>query len=258
LGRALRFGGKMGAVCIVGMHRSGTSIITGLLQTVGLEIGPEDCLLGGSPSNPKGHFEHTGILEINEALLARLGGDWIEPVVLPRDWRTDERFADLVERAGSLIAVFESAKPWGWKEPRTTLVLPFWQSLVPDLRYVICLRNPLEVAYSLLTRDGIALPRGGALWLAYTRAALAHTKGRPRILTFYGDYFANPRREIRRLASFCGLGMAEENSATLPLLTPELRHYLCGVRELLNHPEVPLEGKLLYYRLRAARLLNGG
>ena len=246
----------MTAICIIGMHRSGTSIITGLLHAHGLRIGSKDCLLGPHESNPTGHFEHKGFLEINEALLARLGGAWDKPVRLPRDWVANAHFADLAKKASSLVAGLASSSPWGWKEPRTTLLLPFWQTFVPDLRYVVCIRNPVEVAQSLARRNGFAMPHAVDLWLRYMRAALAHTRGRPRIFTFYGDYFGNASREIARLARFCGLSPG--TSSMLPeLLTAKFRHHDCREYELFVHPEIPLAVKLIYYRLRLARILCG-
>jgi hypothetical protein len=146
--------------------------------------------------------------------------------------------------------------PWGWKEPRTTLLLPFWQELVPDLRYVICIRNPIEVAHSLARRNGFAPPRAIDLWMRYTSAALAYTRGRPRIFTFYGDYFGNASREIACLARFCGLTPTRFSTAT-QLLSAGLRHHVSGVHELFRHPEIPWAAKLLYYRLRLARILCG-
>ena len=247
----------MSAVCIIGMHRSGTSVITGLLRVHGLRIGSEDCLLGPHETNPTGHCEHKGFLEINEVLLARLGGAWDTPVEFPLDWQGNGRFDDLAERAASLVESLSCSRPWGWKEPRTTLLLPFWQALVPDLRYVICIRHPLEVAHSIAARDGFALPRAIDLWLHYTRAALAFTSGRPRMFTFYRDYFTNPLAEIRRLAHFCGLSPPDDTSALSQLLSAKLCHHICGARQLLAHPVIPLSAKLLYYRLRAARCLFG-
>jgi len=247
----------MSAVCIIGMHRSGTSVITGLLRAQGLEIGNEDCLLGAHESNPTGHFEHRGFLEINEALLARLGGAWDTPVGLPADWRTDPRFTDLSERGARLVGSLAcSPHPWGWKEPRPTLLLPFWQALVPELRYVICIRNPMEVAQSLARRNGFPMPHAIDLWLHYTRAALAFTRGRPRIFTFYGDHFGNPPEEIARLAHFCGLG-PNSFSTSSELLTTKFRHHFCGAPQFFLDPEIPFPAKFLYYRLRAARCLFG-
>jgi hypothetical protein len=127
---------------------------------------------------------------------------------------------------------------------------------LPDLRYVVCIRNPMEVAQSLAERNGLALPHAIDLWLRYTRAALAHTRGRPRIFTFYGDYFGNASREITRLARFCGL--SSDSPSTLPeVLTAKFRHHNCSAHELFVHPEIPWVVKFIYYRLRAARILCG-
>jgi hypothetical protein len=246
----------MSGVCIVGMHRSGTSVITGLLNAHGLNLGPEHQLLGSSPTNPTGHFEHTGILQINEALLDKFGGSWNCPPKLAPMWETGAELQGLAAEAAAHIRNLADRGPWGWKEPRTTMLLPFWQRLIPDLRYVICIRNPLEVAHSLVKRDGMTMNAGFELWRSYTRAALAHTNGRFRILTFYQDYFDNPLRELNRLANFCRLGKIDDLSRCAKVLTPTLRHHRHGAGELLFDPQVPLDCRLLYLRLRALQHLS--
>ena len=74
------------------------------------------------------------------------------------------------------------------------------------MHYVICLRNPLDVAASLEARKVEPLPpeQGVGLWLAYVRAALAATTGHPRRLIFYEDLMADPEPVVRRLGSFIG------------------------------------------------------
>jgi hypothetical protein len=109
---------------------------------------------------------------------------------------------------------------------------------------------------SLARRNGIALPQAIDLWLRYTSAALAHTRGRPRMFTFYGDYFGNASREIARVARFCGLTPTGFSTAA-QLLSASFRHHFCGAHELFRHPEIPCAAKLLYYRLRWARILCG-
>ncbi|AFY71826.1 hypothetical protein Pse7367_3592 [Thalassoporum mexicanum PCC 7367] len=39
---------------------------------------------------------------------------------------------------------------WGWKDPRTTLMLDFWHNLMPQARYLLVYRSPWDVADSIL------------------------------------------------------------------------------------------------------------
>ncbi len=80
-------------------------------------------------------------------------------------WETSPDFAPLRRRARDVIAAeFGGRKLWGWKDPRTCVTLPFWQRLLPRLHYVICLRNPIDIARSLEKRDGFALEKSIQLW----------------------------------------------------------------------------------------------
>jgi hypothetical protein len=241
-------------ICIIGMHRSGTSMVAQLLNLCGLNLGPEDKLLGPSPNNAMGHFEHTGFLEIDDGLLKHFGGSWDNPPILNSGWEKDPSLRYLVEKAETLVETFADKAPWGWKEPRTTFLLPFWQKLLPDLRYIICIRNPLEVARSLEKRDGMSMPAAAQLWSQYTREAIQNTEGRPRIITFYEDYFGNPAGEVTRVAKFCGLEAVEEFSRAQKMISGELRHQDSGIVELLSEKSVPLECKMLYLCLRTLAL----
>ena len=169
--------------------------------------------MGTSESNQFGHFEHTGFLEINEALLKYLGGSWDSPPTLQSDWEQDPGLDDLARKASALLKDFAACKHWGWKDPRTTILLPFWRRIVPNLRYVICIRNPLEVAWSLAQRDGQSITGAVHLWRQYTCQAIRSTEGYSRILTFYEDYFCRPTQEVNRLSEFCGLRQRDRRFA---------------------------------------------
>jgi hypothetical protein len=240
--------------CIIGMHRSGTSMVAQLLNLCGLNLGAEDKLLGPSPNNARGHFEHTGFLEIDEGLLKHFGGSWDNPPILNPGWETDPSLQYSFEKAEKLIDTFAGKAPWGWKEPRTTYLLPFWQKLLPDLRYVICVRNPLDVARSLEKRDGLSIPAAAQLWSQYTREAIQNTEGRARIITFYEDYFSDRAGEVTRVAKFCGLETVGEFACAENMISAELRHQNSKTVELLTEESIPLEHKMLYLCLRTLAL----
>jgi hypothetical protein len=236
------------------MHRSGTSMVANLLRIRGLSLGPEERLLKANESNLFGHFEHTGFLEINEALLKHLGGSWDNPPNLEPGWERDPALDTIIGEARSLIRDFAACATWGWKDPRTTILLPFWQKIIPNLRYVICIRNPLEVALSLAQRDGASIPGACHLWRQYTCQAMQNTESHPRILTFYEDYFRRPVREINRISEFCGLQNEGDLSKIQENISRELRHQVGGTAELLNERSISFEDKMLYLSLRALPL----
>ena len=109
------------------------------------------------------------------------------------------------ERAAEMLrSTFGDAPLWGWKDPRSSLTLPFWQALLPDMSYVVCVRNPLDVAASLERRNQLSRAEGFDVWLRYLAGALVHTAGRPRMFMFFEDYFADWRPQVARLAEFIG------------------------------------------------------
>ena len=247
---------QQGPICIIGMHRSGTSMVARLLNLCGLYLGPAEHLVGSLESNPLGHFEHVGFLKINEALLAHLGGSSDNPPDLKDGWELDPSLEPFVHEAQALIGTFPSHVLWGWKEPRTSLLVPFWRLLIPSIRFVICVRNPLDVAKSLARRDGVSIEHGAALWYRYMRAAIRDTEGCPRILTFYEDFFRDPDQETRKLLSFCGLGFPANSSELEDAVASDLRHHSSGLSELLGDQRILPQHVLFFLGLRAIETLS--
>lgn len=226
-------------------------MVARLLSLCGLYLGPADQLLEPDKGNPLGHFEHKGFLKIDEALLAYFGGATDHPPDFKPGWERDSSLQVFFDEARLILETFSGRSLWGWKEPRTTILLPFWKSLIPSLRFVICLRSPLEVARSLVKRNGLSVEKGFYLWNHYTRAAIRDTEGCPRILTFYEDYFRDASAEIRRLVEFCGLSQLDEASRIDDAIFQDLRHHTSETLELLDETNVATEYKLIYIGLRA-------
>jgi len=198
--------GNQEIICILGMHRSGTSALSRVLNLIGVDLGAND-LLTTEPvaDNPRGYWEHHELTAISDAIIKRYGGCWNEPPLLPSGWETAAALDDLRQRAQQLIKDQFAAVPlWGWKDPRTCLTLPFWQQLLPDMRYIICLRNPVDVARSLEHRDNLSPQQSSTLWLTYVSSALNHTEGKPRLVIFYEDLMDDCLGELQRLAEFSG------------------------------------------------------
>ena len=117
------------AVLVLGMHRSGTSALARGLQMLGVYLGND--FLSPKPDNPTGYWEDRNIFELNERLLAVFGLKW-EDVALIDDARWDEPEVEALraEAVEYLRSQFVSHPLWGFKDPRTIRLLPFWHSVL--------------------------------------------------------------------------------------------------------------------------------
>lgn len=250
-----------GAVCVLGAPRSGTSLTTRALNILGVDLGPGDELMAPvAGNNRRGFWEHEGIAALNEDILATLGDAprqrWRHPPPLPHGWQGDPRLDSQRARARAILERSFSIRPlWGWKDPRTTLTLPFWEEALAqaegvegEVRYAICLRQPLDVAASLRARDEMPVEESLALWRRYMSDALAHTEGKPRICVAYESYFAGWEEQAERLASFLGLpGLTgEQREAIGRDLDERLRHHRGGGSESEADVALPAEIRELY------------
>lgn len=234
---------KPSIVCILGMHRSGTSVATRLLNLLGVDLGPESHLVKPTADNPKGFWEHRKIVRLNDKLLARLGGTSYNVPSRLTDMAYAPELNGLRRRAEAIITEdFASAPRWGWKDPRTCVTLPFWRQLLPPMRYVLCFRNPAEVAGSLERRDGLSPAKSLHLWLLYSLLALKETRTSSRTFVFYEDLMDNWRRELRALASFLGEPERADDPEVFRVaegfVDDTLRHHHSTVRLAADAPDI--------------------
>jgi GT2 family glycosyltransferase/glycosyltransferase involved in cell wall biosynthesis len=219
------------AICIAGAHRSGTSMLTRLLHCCGLELGPQSELMPPQADNPEGFWEHLGFVALNDELLSALGGAWDLPPKADEDF-TSARLDPLRLKAGLLVEKFDSAPVWGWKDPRNSLTLPFWQQLLPPLKTIVVVRNPLEVAHSMRERNGTSYSFGLRLWEIYNRRVIEAATART-LVTHYDLFFDDPENELRRITDFMGLADAEIANAAA-LITRNKRHTHFSIDDLVE------------------------
>jgi GT2 family glycosyltransferase/glycosyltransferase involved in cell wall biosynthesis len=220
------------AICIAGAHRSGTSMVTRLLHGCGLYLGPKDALMPPQADNPDGFWEHLGFVALNDELLEALGGAWDLPPKTD-DNLSNERLDPLRMKARLLIEGFHSAQIWGWKDPRNSLTLPFWEDLLPGLKTLIIVRNPLEVAYSMRKRNGTSYAFGLRLWEIYNRRLIETAGKHDRLFTHYDLFFENAEKELQRIANFVGLADAKIHGAA-ELVATKRRHTHFAVDQLVD------------------------
>jgi GT2 family glycosyltransferase/glycosyltransferase involved in cell wall biosynthesis len=220
------------AICIAGAHRSGTSMLTKLLHACGLYVGPENELMPAQADNPDGFWEHLGFVALNDELLNELGGAWDLPPKADENF-TQPRLDPLRLKAQLLIEGFDFASVWGWKDPRNSLTLPFWRNLLPRLKTLIIVRNPLEVAYSMRERNGTSYSFGLRLWEIYNRRVIEAAGARERLVTHYDFFFEDAEAELRRIAHFVGLPDAKVDTAAA-LVKTQRRHTHFTIDQLID------------------------
>lgn len=186
-------------VLILGMHRSGTSALTELLQRMGLWAGEEEDFPLADDHNQTGYWEHRGVWSVDEAILQALGASWCEVAALDLSRLEEGVRARLRERAREIVRDLDRHGSWVIKDPRLCLLFPFWREVLEHPFCILIHREPLPVARSLAARDGFPIPYGIALWEKHTLEALASTRGLPRVLISHRDLLANPEATLRRL-----------------------------------------------------------
>lgn len=253
------------AVLVTGMHRSGTSALSRGLQMLGVYLGND--FLCTQPDNPTGYWEDKNICAINERLLAVLGLKWAD-VALIEDTRWQEPAVEalLVEPIEYLRAHFLDRPLWGFKDPRTIRLLPFWQSALHHLdvneSYVVAIRNPRSVVSSLMKRDGMDAVTAHLLWLVHMVPNLIKIADRPFIVTDYDAVMSDPRGQLERIAGFLKIPLDTTSEAGIEqfcgsFLDPNLRHSFFSVSDFeldLDLPPLTREAYLWMYRLATDRI----
>src|SRR4051812_39157828 len=230
------------------MHRSAPSMVAHLLADCGVFMG--DRLMAPAPDNPDGFWEDTRFVNVNEKVLLAVGGDWDNPPGADA-WAEPPDLSEPRSEAAELIAEFSQHPRWGWKDPRTSLTLPFWLELLPGLQVIICVRNPLEVATSLHRRNHSSRLHGLRLWQAYNERLIAAAPPDRRLVTHYGAYLEDPLAELERVAAFWGLEGTDRPSVALQVVKPGLRHNRAAGTRKMRTEGVPPETIELYKQLCA-------
>jgi hypothetical protein len=171
-------------------------MVAQVLCDLGLDVGPEQDFVGHEGGNV--------FSRLNDEILAALGAAWDSPPEQDERWVGRAELQPLRQRAAIVADALALAEPWGWADPRNTLTLPFWRELFPDLRVVLCVRHPLEVAESLEARGSTSFADGLELWRSYYSAA-AELDDEGRVVTDHARYREAPAEEVERLAEAVGL-----------------------------------------------------
>ncbi|MEP6822793.1 MAG: glycosyltransferase, partial [Chthoniobacterales bacterium] len=186
-------------ILVLGMHRSGTSMVARLLNMMGAYFAPEGVEMPAHRANPKGFWERNDVYELCKKILAAAGCDWQRVANFDIDKLSPVVLAEFNRDAGRIILAMDAHRPWFLKEPRLCLLAPLWLQLLEFPVCVLVHRSPLEVASSLQTRNEFPLSFGLALWERYNVEVLNATCGQRRIQVNHADLMADPVGTVRQL-----------------------------------------------------------
>lgn len=191
-------------VCVLGMHRSGTSCLAGTLQQAGLYGGR---VHEWNPFNRKGNRENQEIVDLNDTVLAHSGAAWDRPPVRLR-WSVAHA-AERDRLVAELVAAAAGAPAVGFKDPRTLLTLELWRAAAVAWSWVGTFRHPLAVARSLRARDPrVEQAAALELWRAYNARLLALHDETPFPLLCFDDEPALYARKLAQVAAVLWPGAA--------------------------------------------------
>ena len=208
-------------VIVLGMHRSGTSATSNVLNRMGSWL--------GSAASVTRRFEHAAVQETNELILRAFGGWWHTPPDLAEGWTTDARLRELDPPARTAIADLEGHAVFSWKDPRTCFTLAWWERHLhrtPVVVYVY--RHPAEVAASLAARNDFGPAHALMMWEAYNGAALRAAAGHRVITMPYSqlvDAPADTAAVLHDALTAWGLPLSADPESATGEVTAERRHH---------------------------------
>lgn len=234
------------SICVLGMHRSGTSAITRVINLLGVYLGRPENIIEALDDNPKGFWEHGGIIDIHDRILGTFSSTWSSIKPLEDGWTERESVNQAKEDLRSiLIREFKNTQIWGWKDPRTCLLLPIWNDISNELninlKFLIIIRNPIDVANSLAKRNNFPVGKSYLLWKLYVLSSLEHTKNKKRIILSYDNFLDDWKEPLKKASEELKIPWpADEdilNKSIEEFLDTNLRHSQSDLNDLIKKTE---------------------
>jgi len=230
---------------VVGAGRTGTSVAARLASRIGLRLPHGSDLMPATAANPQGYWESLSLAKFNDRLLNRWSSSWWQPPLSV----TETMVADLEdlrdEAERKFVASFGHEPGWVWKDPRLTVLLPFWERVLGRHAALLPYRQPQAVARSIAFRDDLAYEQGLAIWERHTRLVLTSLAGRRVAVTSYERLRDDPLRWQTDLLGFC-------RAAGLPVSEPS-----DAARDEVTEPRSPSNGALSTQQQALQDLLLG-
>lgn len=230
-------------IAVIGMHRSGTSVITKALEILGVNLGQN--LIPVEEDNKKGFWEDGSIIDLNDRILALAGMTWFSVSEFPFSLLQSKKGRALENEALDLISSRLNAYTlWAFKDPRCGRLLPFWQKVFTKLditlSYLVVLRNPLDIAASLEKRNDFKLAMSQHLWLVHTFQNLKRFNNSEVCFVSFDDFLNAPEEHLHRFSRCFNLPINKTRLVSFveKFLNPDLRHSHSSNADLMIHPGI--------------------
>lgn len=252
-------------VIVSGMHRSGTSAITRVLNICGLTL-PNSLLVPVAGENDTGYWESQSVMELHDEIFNLFGYTWSSLGSIPASWFSSKQAELYRERLiGILKAQFEEFNIGLIKDPRICKLVPLWESVLAEMgvqsHYIICLRNPLEIAKSLENRNRFELQYALSLWFINLRLFESGTRNLRRVFVRYEDILQRYENVIQHVNYHLDTELQfltpEIKKQVNSFLSDSLRHYKYDSSELKMNSNVPSVVNSFYQWLESQASLNG-
>jgi hypothetical protein len=223
------------ALLVLGMSRSGTSLLTQVLNTLGAAL-PSD-LMGPSHGNPFGHFEPSGLVALNDRILETLDRPWNDPrPIAPRWFRSRPAYAFLRRAAAQIGSSYGDASLLVLKDPRLCRLLPLYLDALDllDVEPLVILQvRPMqEVVQSLGDRENMPPDLAEFLWLRSVVEAEWHSRSCRRVWVSMAEILADWPGTVRRIADGLHLDWpGVDLSVVGSRIRPRLRHHVAAAGE---------------------------
>ena len=220
------------AIIVLGMHRSGTSAVTGALQRLGVELGA-DLMPAQTGVNERGFWEHSAIVDLHDGLLDALEYTWDDVRPLPAKWWQDARVIPFRAELRDILAKdFAATRLWGLKDPRMCRLMGLWHELLVECGcrpvFLHMFRDAAEVVASLQRRDGFTVEKAAYLWLDHNLAAERASRGYPRVFASFDQVLSDTEATLDRVGRALGVAWPRPVAEAMPdiaaFLSPQLRH----------------------------------
>ena len=199
-------------IFILGMHRSGTSALTRMVNVLGISLG-KNLLKGNSEINAKGFWENRELIETHDRIFEKLNSSWFDFRELPPEWWLGNEMHPFVDDIETILSRdFEDQSVIALKDPRLCRLFPLWVSLAKkhciQVACILAVRNPVEVSRSLSKRDGFDSATINYLWLTYVLDSEFYNKLLISFYSFqYTFFYRIKRRPIKGFSDFSAVNL---------------------------------------------------
>ena len=215
-------------VVILGMHRSGTSVLSGLVSAQGFYLGPDEMPV--REDNPKGFFENMKVYRLNQSILEAFNTSWDNHFFTCEQIPPSDLYDFELKAKAIIKEEFSLVKKIFIKDPRMCLLFPLWEKVLLDMGYnikvILAYRSPMEVAQSLRSRNDMDIEKSLMLWSHYFFQAEKTSRSYNRLVVRYNDDFEDLDAFFDLLAKFLEVSITPEmRLAAHDLYTPSLKHH---------------------------------